>query len=211
MHHEDERARLAVMELLAKVESLWNPETLKVQHPLRPVRDIVRSAQLSSADVSYLQVEAANVLVRTGANEIYVDYSALTEANNIRLVGQSAEFNVQVLRTWHILLLRSTFWSRYHEVYEQYGGLIEINQHADALWSMVDPLFQAQSQPAVTPDAAVRSVVVFRQILAMRSELSDLHPIDALARYCIPGYTERLRSYVQQHADGVSQMLGIKV
>jgi hypothetical protein len=211
MHHEDERARSTVLGLLAKLAGHWGPGRPDTQHPLGPVRDIVRSAQLSPADVSYLQAEAPSVLVQTEGDEIYVDYSMLTETSNVRQDGQNAEFNIQVLRTWHVILLRSTFWSRYHEAYEQFGGLVEINHHADALWRMVDPLFPAQSQPLVTLDATIRSIVVFRQILATRSELSDLHPLDALARFCIPGYTERLHEYVQRHAGGVSQMLGLTV
>lgn len=211
MHYEDERARSTVLGLLAKLVGHWSPGRLDTQHPLDSVRDIVRGAQLSPADVSYLQNEAPSVLVQTGGNEIYVDYSALTEVNSVQLDGQSTEFNVQVLRMWHILLLRSTFWSRYHEAYEQVGDLVEINQHADALWNMVDPLSQAESQPLVTPDTSIRSVVVFRQILAARSEIPHMHPIDALARYCIPDYTERLYSYMRQHAAGISQMIGITV
>lgn len=212
MHHEDERMQLAITDLLAKLGNYWSPAPqLETRHPLRPVRDIVHGAQLSAVDVAYLQAEAPSVLVQTTDSEVYVDYSVMTEARTIHLNSGSTELNIHALRAWHLILLRSTFWPRYHEVYEQVGSLIEINRHADVLWNMVDPLSETQDQPLATPDAAVRSTVVFRQILATRSELSDLHPIDALARFCVPGYYERLHDYVQQHAVGISQMLGLTV
>lgn len=211
MYCEDDRAQLAVTDLLVKVGSYWNPEHLEVQNPLRPVRDIVYGAELTMADVAYLQTEAPSVLIQADDSKVYIDYSMLTETRSIRPRDHHSEFNVQVLRAWHLLLLRSTFWPRYHRVYEQVGSLAEVNHHADALWSMIDPLAETQNQPLIAQDAPIRNVVVFRQILATRSELSDLHPIDALARLCIPGYVERVHEYVQRHAEGVSQMLGLTV
>lgn len=211
MSHDYARARIAVTDLLTKVNSYWSPERLKVQNPLRPVRDIVHASQLSTADVDYLRAEAPHMLVEASSTRVYVDYSLLTEVQVIRSHGQSVELDVQVLRTWHLLLLRSEFWHRYHEAYEQFGQLTEVNQHADALWNMIDPLFETQGRSKVVQSESVRSAVVFRQILGARSELSDLHPADALAHLCIPGYTERLHEYVQTHASEISQLLGLSV
>jgi len=206
--YENNRTQEAVGSLLARLNQYWEPSNHRTdQNSLHSVRDIVHAAELSSADFAYLQAEAPRTVVQTDT-DVYVDFSVLTEAT--RDVYEPG-LGIEVLRTWHVLLLRSTFWSQYHEVYEQVGDLFEVNQHADALWGMVDPVFRADNQPPVTTDEAIRDTVVYRQILATRSPLSSLHPIDALARVCIPGYTERVHAYVQKHEDAVSRMLGITV
>lgn len=209
MYHNDDRTDAAITDLLFKLTKCWEPAHLTATNPLRPVSDIVRATQLSVADYAYLEREAP-MIVRHSGDGIFVDYSLLISAHVLQLRGTNVEFSVQALRAWHLILLRSTFWTRFHEVYEPVGRLSEFDEHARALWDMVDPVYTTGSPPMEQPDA-VKKAVVFRQILATRSELSDLHPIDAVARYCIPGYAEQVERYVQEHARAISQVFGLTV
>lgn len=119
--------------------------------------------------------------------------------------------DIPILRAWHIVLLRSTFWGIYHRTYDPVGTLAATSEHTDELWNMLDPLYDGSQPSRLAHNTSLRNAVVYRQILANRSELSDRHPLDALARVCIPGYAERVHLYIQQHRTEIDAMIGLTV
>jgi hypothetical protein len=206
---EDVQLTIAVRDLLIKLYSLWEKSSGEQQNELRPVRAIVQASALSSADFTYLEAYAPGMSFALPDGQKIVDLSRLSGLRIPEIQLKSRD--LPILRAWHILLLRSTFWGIYHRTYDPVGTLASTSEHTDELWNMLDPLHDGSRPSRLAHNTSLRNAVVYRQILASRSELSDRHPLDALARVCIPGYVERVHRYIQQHRAEIDAMIGLTV